>query len=748
MKNVQKPEKIHLGKLIEEIKKGRFVIPDFQREFDWEPWDVRDLMKSIFMDYYVGTLLLWEGNKENYKKLACAPLYAFERDLDPEYIVLDGQQRLSAMHYAFFQPEVNFRKRKNPFYFFVDLKQLLDENFEEAFTYTSYSKSFGEILESKDLQYENHIFPLGMMQEGSWGIDDWIKGYRDYWADKAEKEEDQEQKELFQANSEGALEIRNFFSDLLNNYQISYISLDKQLPLNKVCDIFTHINSKGKALDNFDLLNSITRKEDIYLKEMYREASKKTDDLTYPGYEIKSQIMMTMSILKQNYCSPKYLYYLVPHEKKKIKTPDGKKKDVILINSKEEFIELWDLAVGAIDRCLRSLKNQREFGAISNKFLPYPSIIPCLSATKQYVKDSDLKSKVDIHSKIKQWYWASIFQNRYSSSVETTSTKDFMDLKKWFEDDALELDCVSEFIGSYKNIDLHKETRNGSAIYKAIFNIFILNEARDWETFELPEYEELDDHHIVPKSWGKKMELGQEINTILNRAPLSGNTNRVIIKDSLPNVYINKMFDNNDEEKVYQVLKSHLISRKAVSILLRDDFSVDDYREFLSERKNTIIDTIYNMFINQHVDLPEHLKKLDNEIEKIELSLRGMIAERVSVETKEDVKEKLPSNIYDKVNQMINRERRRNPSIVEANVNKGEYWIQFTDLQDLQQVITSKQYWEHFEPNFGGKEKLIGEFNDMANLRNAIRHSRDADQITKMKGEASILWFKQQISLN
>ena len=67
MKNVQKPEKIHLGKLIEEIKKGRFVIPDFQREFDWEPWDVRDLIKSIFMDYYVGPFLLWEGNKKNYE---------------------------------------------------------------------------------------------------------------------------------------------------------------------------------------------------------------------------------------------------------------------------------------------------------------------------------------------------------------------------------------------------------------------------------------------------------------------------------------------------------------------------------------------------------------------------------------------------------------------------------------------------------------------------------------------------------
>lgn len=748
MKNVQKPEKIHLGKLIEEIKKGRFVIPDFQREFDWEPWDVRDLMKSIFMDYYVGTLLLWEGNKENYEKLACAPLYAFNKPLDPDYIVLDGQQRLSAMHYAFFQPEVNFRKRKNPFYFFVDLKQLLDENFEEAFSYTSMSKGILDILNSTELQYENHTFPLGMMQEGSWGIDDWIKGYRDFWADKAESEEDEDKKKIYEANSSDARAIKDFFSDLLNNYQISYISLDKELALNKVCDIFTHINSKGKALDTFDLLNSITRKEDIYLKEMYREASKKTDDLSYPGFEIKSQIMTTMSLLKQNYCSPKYLYYLVPNEKKKIKTPDGKTTDVVLIKSKEKFVELWEQAVDSIDRCLKSLKNQREFGAISNKFLPYPSIIPCLSAIKQYVKDSDLKSKVDIHSKIKQWYWASIFQNRYSSSVESTSTKDYIDLKKWFEDDDKELDCVSEFIGSYKNIDLHKETRNGSAIYKAIFDLFILNEARDWETFELPEYEELDDHHIVPKSWGKKMELGQEINTILNRAPLSGNTNRNIIRDSLPNVYIKKMFENNDEEKVYKVLKSHLISRKAVEILLREDFTVDDYKEFVAERKNTIIDAIYNMFINEKVELPEHLEKLDKEIEKVELSLREMIIGKVGISSREDVKEKLPSNIYDKLNQKISRERKRNPSAVEENIEKATYWIQFTDLQELQQVITSKQYWQEFEGNFGSKDKLTNEFNDMANLRNAIRHSREADQITKMKGEASILWLQQQIGLN
>lgn len=134
-------------------------------------------------------------------------------------------------------------------------------------------------------------------------------------------------------------------------------------------------------------------------------------------------------------------------------------------------------------------------------------------------------------------------------------------------------------------------------------------------------------------------------------------------------------------------------------------------------------------------------------MEKVELSLRDMIINKVGIDSKEDVKEKLPPNIYDKVNQKINRERKRNLSVVEENINKGDFWIQFTDLQELQQVITSKQYWQEFEGNFGSKDKLTNEFNDMANLRNAIRHSREADQITKMKGEASILWLKQQIGI-
>jgi uncharacterized protein with ParB-like and HNH nuclease domain len=59
VKDAQKPDHVSLTTLIARLKEGRFMIPDFQREFEWKPWDIRDLMSSIFLDYYIGSLLLW-----------------------------------------------------------------------------------------------------------------------------------------------------------------------------------------------------------------------------------------------------------------------------------------------------------------------------------------------------------------------------------------------------------------------------------------------------------------------------------------------------------------------------------------------------------------------------------------------------------------------------------------------------------------------------------------------------------------
>ncbi len=745
MKNAQTPEKIHLGKLIGKIQKGHFVIPDFQREFAWAPWDVRDLIQSIFMDYYIGTLLLWQSTKSNLGTLACEKLYGYTGSVDPEFIVLDGQQRLTALHYAFFAPDKKFPKRAKPYLYYIKLPELLSGDLENAFFYNSATRYYRSLQQNQELQYEHHLFPLSVLGMGSWGVSDWIKGYRDYWRERAESATDSDEVHAAKRFANQAGELKAIFEDLLDNYQVSYISLDRDIEVGKVCDIFTHINSKGVKLDIFDLLNAITRPQDVFLKAMNREAEKELAEY-YPDSQKKTYLLMVMSIIAQNYCSPKYLYYLVPQQEKTIRREDGKNEKIVLVQDADEFRQRWDYALGAMKRGLAKLKNPRDYGAINDNLLPYPSIIPVFSAILDFaLTSSTVSNRANAQHRIKRWYWSSVFGQRYSSSVESTSTQDYMAMKRWFADEEAIPDSVREFEVDFDRLDFKQQTRTSTATYRGIFNLLVIAGARDWDTFELPEYDDLDDHHIVPKSWGKRNKIGDSINSLLNRSLITPNTNRNIIRDQLPYTYLSELFAKNDQEKVYEVLASHMISRQAVEILLRDPFTPEDYHAFLQERQRTIKRHLKLELMGDEDGIPPSLRHYDVQIEEIELRLRNLIRRTLNLTDANEVKSGIPSHLLPKVHGRIEREARKNPALHDERVDEADYWLQFFDLQELKDIMVSKASWPQFEDRFVNKAKLADEFADLGDLRNAIRHSRSVDAVTEKKGQGAIIWFEQQL---
>jgi len=586
MKNIETLDKMHLGKLINQLRDGRFVIPDFQREFKWTPADVKELLKSVFEDYYIGTLLLWRASRENQKILSCEPIYGFKEifgeKADTEHIVLDGQQRLSALFYAFFAPNKPFPKRKTRCLFVVNLENLMAEDYENAIEYEWLSRKVKKLLEDKEGQFEKKIFPLNILgKESARDLYKWLEGYEKYWSKKIGSDKAGKQRE----------KIEKFFNELLASYDVSYIELDRAIEVSKVCDIFTKINSTGITLNIFDLLNALLRPKDIFLKEMWRKAEKELGDFRWQNSNV--QLLQTMSVLEQRYCAPKYLYYLVPGTPKQVKRPDGLIETEELISSNEEFLKKWNSAVEKIKQTINKLKNQRDFGAIKPKFVPYPTMLPILASLYAEKEKDIYLDKKSIEEKIKRWYWASIFTQNYSSSVESQIARDFQEMQKWFQDETKAPRVIEQLENELHNIDLRTENRPGSAIYKAIFNILVIKGAKDWNTFNLPEYSVLEDHHIVPRSWGKKYGLNDKIDTILNRTPLSSDTNRLVIANKLPNVYLREMFRKNKNlEEVYELLESHLISKKAVDILMRKEFSKEDFEEFVKERQKTIIDEI------------------------------------------------------------------------------------------------------------------------------------------------------------
>ena len=591
MKNVQKPDHLTLGALISRLDSGRYEIPDFQREFEWNPSDIRELMRSIFLDYYIGSLLLWKGTPDNFNALACEPLYGFEGESEPTHIVLDGQQRLTAMYYTFVAPDKSAPSRKNRYLYFIRVDKFIQEDFDEAFCY-DWTRSGIKLLSDKTAQFDKHMFPLSVMKK-TWDTVAWCHGYKEHWLSKKKDAQfaNSGENNEFNIASQHAMNAQTFeehLEGIIQDYRVTYIELDQDLPLEKICDIFTQINSRGIRLDIFDLMNALLRPKGIQLKHLWRNAKPNLDFIETDRINI--YILQVMSILCQNYCSPKYLYYLLPGQEKKV-LEHGSLQKKILIRNSEVFEERWHEAVNALKSAIILLRDPREFGAISYRYLPYSSILPVFAA----VLFSDQSSSA--LSKIRRWYWASVFTNRYSGSVESTIARDFVDLKKWFKDDAAQPTFITDF--NHEIIDLHRETKRGTSIYNGIFNLLILNGARDWMQGTAFQNEDLDDHHIVPKNWEKGYDLVTPIDTILNRTPLTSDTNRRIIRDCLPNKYLPDWIKQYGESIVRNILSAHFISSKAFSILLRDPFTPDDYEEFLDDRRRMIMNGLENLLITE-----------------------------------------------------------------------------------------------------------------------------------------------------
>jgi len=144
MKNAQKPDHTSLSTILAWLREGRYVVPDFQREFEWQPWDILDLTRSIFLDYFIGSLLLWERKNENYDALSCESIYGYSGTGHPAYIVLDGQQRLTAMYYAFVAPKVKLPNRANRAIYYVKVNLFMNQEYDRAFSYDWASKALDE----------------------------------------------------------------------------------------------------------------------------------------------------------------------------------------------------------------------------------------------------------------------------------------------------------------------------------------------------------------------------------------------------------------------------------------------------------------------------------------------------------------------------------------------------------------------------------------------------------------------------
>ena len=297
---------------------------------------------------------------------------------------------------------------------------------------------------------------------------------------------------------------------------------------------------------------------------------------------------------------------------------------------------------------------------------------------------------------------------------------------------------IGEFKARFRSLDLRRETKRGTSVYNGVFDLLVLRGARDWMAGTVPQYGDLDDHHIVPKDWGKERTLDTSIDTILNRTPLTADTNRHVINNRLPNEYLPELIKANGEATVRATFESHLISPAAFAILLRDPFTPSDYEAFLTERQRTLQEAIEDLLVKERLDLPPQLRELDAHVEAVELALRGLIGKALDGDAA-----KLPPYVLQKIDERLQAAFKKNPALDANHYGTLVGKLEYADLRELQDTLTSRALASLFHPRFPNKETLVKRFDQLAELRNGIRHSRTVDEVTRKEGEASLLWFNQ-----
>src|SRR5271154_1397586 len=90
-----------LKDMLREVDAGRLQLPEFQRSYVWNDEDVRSLLASIAKGYPIGALLtLQSGGEVKFKPRLIEGVS--DKKIEPNDLLLDGQQRLTSLYQVTF----------------------------------------------------------------------------------------------------------------------------------------------------------------------------------------------------------------------------------------------------------------------------------------------------------------------------------------------------------------------------------------------------------------------------------------------------------------------------------------------------------------------------------------------------------------------------------------------------------------------------------------------------------------------
>lgn len=547
--------------LLEMIHNRVMALPDFQRDFVWDPFATDELIESIISNFPAGTLLRIKNGQQllfQPREFEGAP--ELDDGSKPAYLILDGQQRLTSLYQAFYG--VGEHR------FYLNLADLeAGRDLEDCAFYLRAEKG-DEKYGTIEQQAEALVFPLARVFGTPGGFSAWqnqvlrIRG-----GDDATEILDLQER---------LTKLHDQWIRPIEEYDFPMVTLNEETSGPAVCMIFETLNRTGVKLSVYDLLTARFWPLDFNLRRKWEEAQDENPILAEfkidPYYVLQVIALLEPGLDKDD----------------KVRAPSVK-RSAILDMKVDQAQRGWDAAVAGLADALTILRD--DCGVLEPSVLPYNTIVIPMAAAWATQKDTKGADVGANRLRILRWFWCSVFGQRYENAPNSQAEKDFAELQRWMSG-GQPPESVSEF---KLDLNLRQVTPRQRAVYRGIMALILQNGALDFYkrgkiTAQLlaDKKNPVDDHHVFPRAFlDRQGTLTAQRDCILNRTFIDRETNRRLSKRA-PSDYFSEIRTKHGGSETDELLKSHLLPGGVNSPLLRDDFE-----KFLDWREQALKDVIY-----------------------------------------------------------------------------------------------------------------------------------------------------------
>lgn len=533
-----------LKDLLSEVHSRTMVLPDFQRDFVWEPGATQELIVSIANNYPAGSILRVRDTQRIFaaREFEGAPVLAGQPHT---FLVLDGQQRLTSLYQAFYG--------HGEHRYYLDLNKLLKKgaDFEDAIFHERTTTKRAKALESFELQAKELLLPLSLLKGGAGGFGQWSRKV-------ARQLPDQERISL-----EDTLDtIEQKWIQVIDDYHFPVVTLSDKTKPDALCTIFETLNRTGVKLSVFELLTARFWPQNIKLRDLWDKAQ--TEHPIISDFEVDPYYVLQAIALASR------------------DSPSCKRSEVL--DLKAPAIEIWwPKVIAGLTASLNMLRDDCKI--VLPKWLPYQTMLSPMAAVLAKSGQPKTAEAGAQSEKLKRWFWCAVFGQAYESSPNSQAARDVGELVSWFEGGALP-ETVTGLRFDPKS--LRDVTPRQRSIYRGVMCLILGSEngARDFHTRavitgKLMSEEGIDDHHIFPADFLEKqkgIKLARTRDCVLNRTLIDRTTNQMI-SNRAPSDYLSEI-RNTEGFPFDSILSSHCLPTGDNA-----PFWTDDYDAFLAWRE-------------------------------------------------------------------------------------------------------------------------------------------------------------------